>query len=127
MANSDKIIGVNGFGRIGRYFTKLSLQQPNLNVAVVNDLAPIETLAHLFKYDSIHGGLKENFTISGNTLVFDSGKKIVFTQEKDPANIPWSDYGVEYVLESTGLFLTKEKAASHLKGSVKKVILSAPY
>jgi glyceraldehyde 3-phosphate dehydrogenase len=115
MANSDKIIGVNGFGRIGRYFTKLSLQQPNLNVAVVNDLAPIETLAHLFKYDSVHGGLKENFTISGNTLVFDSGKKIVFTQEKDPANIPWSDYGVEYVLESTGLFLTKEKAASHLK------------
>ena len=126
MANSDKIIGVNGFGRIGRYFTKLSLQQPNLNVAVVNDLAPIETLAHLFKYDSVHGGLKENFTFSGNTLVFDSGKKIVFTQEKDPANIPWSDYGVEYVLESTGLFLTKEKAASHLKGSVKKVILSAP-
>jgi glyceraldehyde 3-phosphate dehydrogenase len=126
MANSDKIIGVNGFGRIGRYFTKLSLQKPNLNVAVVNDLAPIETLAHLFKYDSVHGGLKENFTISGNTLVFDSGKKIVFTQEKEPANIPWSDYGVEYVLESTGLFLTKEKAASHLKGSVKKVILSAP-
>lgn len=126
MTNSNKIIGVNGFGRIGRYFTKLSLQHPNLNVAVVNDLAPIETLAHLLKYDSVHGGLKENFTISKNTLIFDSGKKIVFTQEKDPANIPWSDYGVEYVLESTGLFLTKEKAAAHLKGSVKKVILSAP-
>ncbi len=126
MTNSIKTIGVNGFGRIGRYFTKLSLQKPNLNVAVVNDLAPIETLAHLFKYDSVHGGLKENFTISGNALVFESGKKIVFTQEKDPANIPWSDYGVEYVLESTGLFLTKEKAKAHLKGSVKKVILSAP-
>jgi glyceraldehyde 3-phosphate dehydrogenase len=126
MANSKKTIGVNGFGRIGRYFTKLSLQQPDLNVAVVNDLASIETLAHLFKYDSVHGGLKENFTISGNALVFESGKKIVFTHEKDPGNIPWSDYGVEYVLESTGLFLTKEKAKAHLKGSVKKVILSAP-
>lgn len=126
MATKTKIIGVNGFGRIGRYFTRLSLQQSNMDVAVVNDLADVKTLAHLFKYDSVHGGLKEAFTIEGNKIIFDSGKSIVFTQEKDPASIPWSDYGVEIVLESTGLFLTKEKAELHLGGTVKKVVMSAP-
>ena len=121
-----KKIGVNGFGRIGRYFTRLSLQNPNLDVVAVNDLADIKTLAHLFKYDSVHGGLKEEFTIEGNKLVFSNGKTIVFTQEKEVANIPWSDQGVEYVLESTGLFLTNDSAKGHISGSVKKVILSAP-
>lgn len=126
MTNQTKTIGVNGFGRIGRYFTRLSLQKTNLNVAVVNDLAPIETLAHLFKYDSIHGGLKETFRIEGNKMIFESGKTIVFVQEKEPSKIPWSEYGVEYVLESTGLFLTHEKAKQHISGTVKKVVLSAP-
>lgn len=126
MANQMKIIGVNGFGRIGRYFTRLSLQKSSLDVAVVNDLAPIETLAHLFKYDSVHGGLKVDFHLDGNALIFENGKKIIFTQEKNPSDIPWSDYGVTHVLESTGLFLTKEKAQAHLGGSVQKVILSAP-
>lgn len=126
MANSPKTVGVNGFGRIGRYFTRLSLQRTDLNVAVVNDLAPVETLAHLFKYDSVHGGLKEDFRIEGNKMIFASGKSIVFVQEKEPSNIPWSDYGVEYVLESTGLFLTKEKAMQHVSGTVKKVVMSAP-
>lgn len=121
-----KVIGVNGFGRIGRYFTRLSLQQSSLDVAVVNDLAPIETLAHLFKYDSVHGGLKVDFHLEGNALVFENGKKIIFTQVKTPSEIPWSDYGVTHVLESTGLFLSKEKAQAHLGGSVQKVILSAP-
>ncbi|TXI87613.1 MAG: aldehyde dehydrogenase, partial [Crocinitomicaceae bacterium] len=126
MTSQVKVIGVNGFGRIGRYFTRLSLQQASLDVAVVNDLAPIETLAHLFKYDSVHGGLKVDFKREGNALVFENGKKIVFTQEKNPANIPWSEYGVNYVLESTGLFLTRETAQAHLGGTVQKVILSAP-
>lgn len=126
MANKSKTVGVNGFGRIGRYFTRLSLQQPGINVAVVNDLAPVATLAHLLKYDSIHGGLKESFTIEGDKIIFESGKSIVFVQEKDPAKIPWSDYNVEVVLESTGLFLTREKASAHLSGTVKKVVLSAP-
>lgn len=126
MTSQVKVIGVNGFGRIGRYFTRLSLQQASLDVAVVNDLAPIETLAHLFKYDSVHGGLKVDFKREGNALVFENGKKIFFTQEKNPTDIPWSDYGVTHVLESTGLFLTKEKAQAHLGGSVQKVILSAP-
>lgn len=124
--NGIKKVGVNGFGRIGRYFTRLSLQNPNLDVVAVNDLADIKTLAHLFKYDSVHGGLKEEFTIEGNKMVFSNGKTIVFTQEKEVSNIPWSNAGVEYVLESTGLFLTNDSAKGHISGSVKKVILSAP-
>ncbi len=127
MNGSKKIIGVNGFGRIGRYFTRLSLQNSLIDVAVVNDLADIKTLAHLFKYDSVHGGLKQNFTIVENALHFENGKIIYFVQEKNPSEIPWEKYGVEYVVESTGLFLTREKASLHLlRPGVKKVVLSAP-
>lgn len=121
-----KIIGVNGFGRIGRCFTRIVLERDDLNVAVVNDLADIKTLAHLFKYDSIHGQLKHAFKIEGNTLVFDNGKKIVFLAERDPKNIKWSDYHVETVVECTGLFLDRDSAGQHLIGGAKKVVLSAP-
>jgi glyceraldehyde 3-phosphate dehydrogenase len=121
-----KVIGVNGFGRIGRYFTRLTLDNPEVDVAVVNDLADIKTLAHLFKYDSIHGRLKHTFEIEDNTLHFSNGKKIVFTKEKDPAQISWGKYGVETVIESTGFFLTREAASKHLVGGAKKVIISAP-
>lgn len=121
-----KIIGVNGFGRIGRYFTRMCLNSSKLDVAIVNDLADIDTLAHLFKYDSIHGQLKMKFEKVGNALHFENGKKIVFVQHKSPADIPWSDYNVEIVLESTGLFLTRELASPHIGGTVKKVVLSAP-
>ncbi len=124
--NGIKKVGVNGFGRIGRYFTRLSLQNPSLDVVAVNDLADIKTLAHLFKYDSVHGGLKEEFTIEGNQMIFSNGKTIVFTQEKEISKIPWSKQKVEYVLESTGLFLTRELALPHISGTVKKVVLSAP-
>ena len=82
-----KVIGVNGFGRIGRYFTRLALLDNSVDVAVVNDLADIQTLAHLFKYDSVHRGLNQPFSIQGDTLVFDNGKKIVFTSHKNPADI----------------------------------------
>ena len=128
MENHVKIVGVNGFGRIGRYFTRLSLSNPNVNVAVVNDLSDIKTLAHLLKYDSIHGGVGLKFEIQGNTLVFENDKKILFIQEKDPSLIHWEKYNVSYVLESTGLFLTQEKASKHfdLNPNLKKVILSAP-
>lgn len=126
MAAQSKKIGVNGFGRIGRYFTRMTLQNPSIDVAVVNDLADVKTLAHLLKYDSVHGGLKEEFRIEGDNIIFNSGKKITFIREKDPEKIPWSDYGVEIVLEATGLFLTKELASGHLGGSVKKVVMSAP-
>ena len=121
-----KIVGINGFGRIGRCFTRLALLDPNIEVALVNDLADVNTLAHLLKYDSIHGGLNLAFTIEGNSLHFSNGKKIYFINEKNPSDINWSAHNVAYVLESTGLFLTKENASKHLKPGVKRVILSAP-
>lgn len=121
-----KIVGVNGFGRIGRYFTRLTLDSKDVNVAVVNDLADIKTLAHLLKYDSVHRALKHEFTIEGNKLIFSNGKEIHFLQERNPENIPWKDYGVEVVVECTGLFLTKEAASKHFVGGAEKVLISAP-
>jgi glyceraldehyde 3-phosphate dehydrogenase len=121
-----KRIGVNGFGRIGRYFTRMTLENSNLDVVLVNDLADIETLAHLFKYDSIHGKLKYDFKIEGNKLVFTNGKVIEFTSFKNPEEIPWGKFGVKIVLEATGVFRTEEAASLHLKGGAKKVVLSAP-
>lgn len=121
-----KKIGVNGFGRIGRYFTRMSLNQDDICVAVVNDLADIKTLAHLFKYDSVHRKLPQEFKIEGDSIVFENGSKITFTQFRDPAEIPWKKYGVEYVLEATGIFRTEELASSHFKGGAKKVVISAP-
>lgn len=119
-------VGVNGFGRIGRYFTRLSLLNDGVDVAVVNDLADIKTLAHLFKYDSVHGGLNIPFRIENDSLVFENGKKIKFTQQRNPEDIPWGENGVQTVIESTGIFRTEEKASLHLKGGTKKVIISAP-
>lgn len=121
-----KKIGVNGFGRIGRYFTRLSLAESSIDVAVVNDLADINTLAHLFKFDSVHRGLNHSFSIEGDTLVFENGKKIVFTNHKNPADIPWGEFGVEIVIESTGVFRSRDKAELHLSGGAKKVVISAP-
>lgn len=121
-----KKIGVNGFGRIGRYFTRLSLDNPNIDVVLINDLADINTLAHLFKYDSVHGRLKHDFTVEGNRMLFSNGKKIEFTAERDPASIAWAYHGVDIVLESTGIFRTEALASKHLSGGAKKVVLSAP-
>jgi glyceraldehyde 3-phosphate dehydrogenase len=121
-----KVIGVNGFGRIGRYFTRLSLLDNSIDVALVNDVADIQTLAHLFKYDSVHRGLNQSFSVQGDTLIFDNGKKIVFTSHKNPAEIPWGKYSVEIVVESTGIFRSREKAELHLQGGTKKVVISAP-
>ena len=121
-----KIVGINGFGRIGRCFTRLALLDPNIEVALINDLADVNTLAHLLKYDSIHGGLSIDFTIEGTSLLFSNGKKITFISERNPEDIDWSSHNVNYVIESTGLFLGKEAASKHLKPGVRKVILSAP-
>ena len=121
-----KNIGINGFGRIGRYFTRMSLENDNVNVAVVNDLADIRTLAHLFKYDSVHRGLKYEFKIEGNKFVFENGKTILFISERNPESIKWAELNVDFVLESTGVFRTRELASKHFVGGAKKVILSAP-
>lgn len=121
-----KAIGINGFGRIGRCFTRIALERTDISVAMVNDLTDAETLAHLLKYDSVHGPLPYTFERIGNEIIFSNGKRILFTQHKDPKDIPWSMHNVEYVIEATGLFLTKEKAGLHLQSGVKKVIISAP-
>jgi glyceraldehyde 3-phosphate dehydrogenase len=121
-----KAIGINGFGRIGRCFTRIALERADISIALVNDLTDAATLAHLLKYDSVHGPLPYTFELNGNELLFSNGKKIIFTQHKDPEDIPWAAHQVETVIESTGLFLTKEKAGLHLQGGAKKVIISAP-
>ena len=122
----NKIFGVNGFGRIGRYMTRLAILDPEVEIGLVNDLADISTLMHLFKYDSIHGTYDLVFEIKGNQVLFSNGKKLSFLQERNPELIPWSDYGVQTVVECTGLFLTKDTASKHFNGGAKKVVLSAP-
>jgi glyceraldehyde 3-phosphate dehydrogenase len=119
-------IGINGFGRIGRYVCRLCLDHPNIQLTSVNDLSDIQTLAHLLKYDSVHGRLKWKFRIEGQELVFEHGKRIHFSQHPTPGNIPWDDYGVQTVLECSGQFLTQELALGHLSKGVRRVILSAP-
>jgi glyceraldehyde 3-phosphate dehydrogenase len=121
-----KVVGVNGFGRIGRCFTRIALLDPQVEIALVNDLADIKTLAHLLKYDSIHGPFSLEFQIEGNSLIFENGKKITFISERDPEQINWSAYAVDVVIESTGLFLTRDAASKHLKGGAKHVVISAP-
>ena len=121
-----KYVGINGFGRIGRYFLRMAISNENIEVVAVNDLAPIATLAHLLKYDSVHRRFPMDFTVEGDALVLENGRKVTFTQFKDPKDIPWSKLGAEYVLESTGLFRTCELASKHFEGGAKKIVLSAP-
>ncbi len=121
-----KIIGINGFGRIGRYLTRIAILSEDVNVAVVNDVADISILMHLLKYDSIHRKFPIDFSIEGNRAIFDNGKEILFTQHKNPLDIPWKENEVEIVVESTGIFLSREEASMHLTAGAKKVIISAP-
>ena len=120
-------IGINGFGRIGRLALKAITQRVanKLEVVVVNDLTDAKTNAHLFKYDSTYGAYPGKVEANGNSIVVDN-KEIKVLAERDPAKIPWRDYGVDIVIESTGLFTQASKAASHLQGGAKKVIISAP-
>ena len=124
--SEEKKIGINGFGRIGRYVTRLAILDPAVEIGLINDLAGIDTLMHLFKYDSVHGKFELDFEVSGNDVLFSNGKKVTFSQERDPSLIPWSDYQVNTVVECTGLFLTNQTASKHLEGGAKKVVLSAP-
>ena len=119
-------IGINGFGRIGRNFYRAVQEQgENIEIVAVNDLTSPETLAHLLKYDSVLGPLKSEVEVSDGNIVVD-GKELKVLSEKDPANLPWKDLGVDIVLESTGLFTDGEKAKAHLQAGAKKVIVSAP-
>jgi len=118
-------IGINGFGRIGRLAFRAAMQDKNVEVVGINDLFDAKYLAYMLQYDSTHGAFKGTVQVEGNDLVV-NGKKIRVTSEKDPAALKWSDVGADYVIESTGLFLTKETAQGHLKAGAKKVIMSAP-
>jgi len=120
-------IGINGFGRIGRQVLKaMNDQHPNeLEVVVVNDLTSTETNAHLFKYDSNYGRYPGKVEATEDSIIID-GKKVKVIAERDPSKIPWRDYGVEIVVESTGLFTAGPKAAGHLEGGAKKVLITAP-
>jgi len=119
-------VGINGFGRIGRIVFRNAVEHPDIEIVAVNDPF-IETkyAAYMLKYDSSHGVFKGDIDIDGQDLVV-NGKKIRFYGERDPASIPWGETGAHYVVESTGVFTTTEKAKAHLTGGAKKVIISAP-
>ena len=118
-------IGINGFGRIGKCVMRAALNNPDVEVVAINDTGDIEGSALLFKYDSIHGNLSCDVSVEGEYLVVDGKKTRVFC-DRDPAKLDWSSEGVEVVIECTGVFRSREKAAAHLGGTVKKVIISAP-
>jgi glyceraldehyde 3-phosphate dehydrogenase len=118
-------VGINGFGRIGRNVLRTALDDSNLEFAAVNDLTSPATLAHLLKYDSILGNLKQDIKASGDSIIV-GGKTIKVFSEKDPAAINWESVGAQLVIESTGKFTDAEQAKKHLRGPVKKVVISAP-
>ena len=119
-------IGVNGFGRIGRNFLRASRGRDfDLEIVAVNDLGDAKTLAHLLKYDSVHGRYPGEIAVDGDGLVVD-GERIRVLAERDPANLPWKELGAEIVIESTGLFTERERAQAHLEAGAQKVIISAP-
>ena len=119
-------VGINGFGRIGRNIFRAAMENPEIQIVAINDLpVPIQTHAHLLKYDSILGPFSGEVTFHDTNLKV-NGKDIPILSFRDPAHIPWSDYNVDVVVESTGVFTEKEKASGHLQGTVKKVIISAP-
>ncbi len=118
-------VGINGFGRIGRNVLRASLKDPNLEFVAVNDLTDPKTLAHLLKYDSILGNLPNQISAGADTISVD-GKTIKVFKEKDPAALPWESVGAQVVIESTGKFTDANEAKKHLRGPVKKVLISAP-
>jgi glyceraldehyde 3-phosphate dehydrogenase len=118
-------VGINGFGRIGRNLFRASMDDKNIDIVAVNDITDPETLAHLLKYDSVLGNLESDVTWSDDTIKVD-GKTIRVFKEKDPAKIDWPGLNIGVVVESTGLFTNAEDARKHLRGSVKKVLISAP-
>ncbi len=118
-------VGINGFGRIGRLVFRAAQQRDDIVVVGINDLIDVEYMAYMLKYDTMHGQFDGSIEVKDGNLVV-NGNCIRVTAEKDPANLKWDEVGAEYVVESTGLFLTKEKAEAHIKAGAKKVIMSAP-
>ncbi len=118
-------VGINGFGRIGRLVFRRALDLGGFDFVGINDLTDAKTLAHLLKYDSVHGKFKGEIKVDGNDIIV-NGDKIKITAEKDPANLKWKELGADIVLESTGIFRTKEACLKHIQGGAKKVILSVP-
>lgn len=118
-------VAINGFGRIGRNVFREIFKRGSLEVVAINDLTDAETLAHLLKYDSVYGKFDGTVEVKENALVV-NGKEIKVFAEKDPANLPWKDLGVEIVIESTGVFRSKDKAEAHIAAGAKKVIITAP-
>ena len=119
-------LGINGFGRIGRMVFRAAVQNlSDIEIVGINDLLEPDYLAYMLKYDSVHGRFKGEVSVDGNTLVVNC-KRIRLTAERDPANLKWNEVGADVVLESTGLFLTKETAEKHIAAGAKKVLLSAP-
>jgi glyceraldehyde 3-phosphate dehydrogenase len=118
-------VGINGFGRIGRNVVRAALHNPEIDFVAVNDLTDTKTLAHLFKYDSVMGPLSETVKAEADAIIVD-GKKIKVFATKDPAELDWTSVGAQIVIESTGKFTDAAGAGKHLRGSVKKVLISAP-
>ncbi len=118
-------VGINGFGRIGRLAFRSAINRSNVRIVGINDLLDVEYLAYMLKYDSVHGQFDGDVEIEGGKLVV-NGNHIRITAERDPANLRWDEVGAEYVIESTGFFLTEETAGKHLEAGAKKVVLSAP-
>ncbi|MEN8764514.1 MAG: type I glyceraldehyde-3-phosphate dehydrogenase [Wenyingzhuangia sp.] len=118
-------IGINGFGRIGRFAFRSAVARENVQVVGINDLLDVEYLAYMLKYDSVHGEFKGTVEVVDGALVV-NGNTIRITAERNPADLKWDEVGADYVIESTGFFLTKEKAQGHIEAGAKKVVLSAP-
>lgn len=118
-------VGINGFGRIGRLVFRAMTERDNIEVVGINDLINAEYMAYMLKYDSVHGIFPGEVSVEGNDLVV-NGKRIRVTAEKDPNNLKWNEVGADYIVESTGLFLSKDSAQAHINAGAKKVILSAP-
>ena len=118
-------VGINGFGRIGRLVFRAMTERENIEVVGINDLIDAEYMAYMLKYDSVHGKFKGEVSVEGNNLVV-NGKTIRVTAERDPNNLKWNEVGADYIVESTGLFLSKDTAQAHINAGAKKVVLSAP-
>ncbi|SKC06150.1 glyceraldehyde 3-phosphate dehydrogenase [Soonwooa buanensis] len=118
-------VGINGFGRIGRLVFRAMAERSNIEVVGINDLIDAEYMAYMLKYDSVHGAFNGEVSVQGNNLVV-NGKTIRITAERDPNNLKWNEIGAEYIVESTGLFLSADTANAHINAGAKKVVLSAP-